>query len=36
MKCAVHKDLHSRKYHMRVVAPRKGKGSFKRNKRVEH
>ena len=28
------KDLHTPKYKMRVVAPKKGKGSFKRDKSV--
>tara|TARA_B100001287_G_C22587030_1_gene483809 strand:+ start:496 stop:618 length:123 start_codon:yes stop_codon:yes gene_type:complete len=28
------KDLFSKKYKLRVVKPKKGKGSFKRKKRV--
>ena len=26
-------DLHTKKYHKRVIKPKKGKGSFKRKKR---
>ena len=28
------KDLRSRKYKPRVIKPKKGKGSFKRNKKI--
>jgi len=36
MKSAIHKDLHTSKYKSQVVPARKGKGSFKRNKKVEY
>jgi hypothetical protein len=35
MKSLVHRDCRTPKYKMQVVASRKGKGSFKRGKRVE-
>tara|TARA_Y100001935_G_C17053886_1_gene383346 strand:+ start:197 stop:322 length:126 start_codon:yes stop_codon:yes gene_type:complete len=28
------KDLFSKKYKLRIITPKKGKGSFKRNKKV--
>ena len=28
------KDLFSKKYKLRIIKPKKGKGSFKRNKKV--
>ena len=31
----IHRDCHTPKYKMQVVQSRKGKGSFKRNKRVD-
>jgi len=34
MKNPVAKDLHSPKYKMRVVKKKKGKGSYKREKKV--
>lgn len=33
---AVHKDCRTPKYKMQVVQAKKGKGSFKRNKKVDY
>jgi alternative ribosome-rescue factor len=36
MKNPVAKDLHTPKYKMRVVKKKKGKGAYKREKKINH
>lgn len=36
MKAAVHKDCRTPKYKIQVVPAKKGRGSFKREKKVKH
>jgi stalled ribosome alternative rescue factor ArfA len=36
MKSIIHKDCRSSKYKMQVIQSKKGKGSYRRNKRVEN